>query len=136
MAEDIFDSALNLEESHLQQGYNEGYADGLKLGKQEGVEVGLKLGFQSGEELGFYRGCIDLWNSVISISPKCHSARVLKMIKRMDELLDKYPILDPETESVQDLMDNLRLKFRAVCASMSIKLEYDGYPKSSEQIEF
>ncbi|KAK6918995.1 Formiminotransferase, N-terminal subdomain [Dillenia turbinata] len=39
MAEDIFDSALNLEESHLQQGYDEGYADGLKLGKQEGVEM-------------------------------------------------------------------------------------------------
>ncbi|CAA0824330.1 Unknown protein [Striga hermonthica] len=36
---------------------------------------------------------------------------------RMDELLEKYPILEPENETVSNMMDSLRFKFRATCAS-------------------
>ena len=46
---DIFDSSLNLEETHLK-----GYKDGLIFGKEEGNQVGLKVGFKVDEELGFY----------------------------------------------------------------------------------
>ncbi|OVA13899.1 Essential protein Yae1 [Macleaya cordata] len=130
--EDIFDSSLNLEETHFEEGFKEGYNDGLVSGKQEGKEVGLKLGFEVGEELGFYQGCIDVWNSAIRVEPNCFSSRVQKSIKQMEDLIKKYPILDPEDESVQDIMDALRLKFRAISATLSMKLEYEGYPKSSE----
>lgn len=133
--EDIFDSSLNLEETHVQEGFKDGFNDGLVSGKQEGKEVGLKLGFEVGEELGFYRGCIDVWNSAIQVDSGCFSSRVQKSIKQMEELIEKYPILDPENESVQEIMDALRLKFRSISATLSMKLEYDGYPKSSE-VEF
>jgi flagellar biosynthesis/type III secretory pathway protein FliH len=61
--EDIFDSSLNLEETHFKEGYNEGYSQGLMSGKEEAEQTGLKMGFEIGEELGFYRGCVDVWNS-------------------------------------------------------------------------
>ncbi|KAI9194534.1 hypothetical protein LWI28_006898 [Acer negundo] len=32
----------------------------------------------------------------------------------MEELIEKYPAIDPEDESVQEIMEALRLKFRAV----------------------
>lgn len=137
--EDIFDSSLNLEETHFNEGFRDGYNDGLVPGKQEGREVGLKLGFEVGEELGFYRGCIDIWNSAILMDSQGRfSSRVQKNIKQMEELIEKYPVLDPENENVQEMMDGLRLKFRAISSSLSMKLEYDGYPRSSQvnQIEF
>ncbi|PON81943.1 Essential protein Yae1, N-terminal [Trema orientale] len=131
--EDIFDSTLNLEETHLKEGFDDGYKDGLIAGKEEGKQVGLKVGFEVGEELGFYRGCVDVWNSVIRVDPTRFSSRVQKGIKQMEELIQKYPVMEPENESVQEIMDGLRLKFRAVCASMGAKLEYNGYPKSSSE---
>ncbi|KAL3629251.1 hypothetical protein CASFOL_026473 [Castilleja foliolosa] len=136
--EDIFESSLNLEETHFKQGYGEGYADGLISGKGEGQQVGLKTGFEVGEELGFYRGCVDVWNSAIRVDPNFVSARIQRTIKQMDELLQQYPVSEPENESVSDMMDSLRLKFRAICASLNVKLEYNGYPKSSDagNIEF
>ncbi|XP_042003708.1 protein LTO1 homolog [Salvia splendens] len=130
--EDIFESSLNLEESHLREGYDEGYADGLISGKEEGEQVGLKTGFETGEELGFYRGCVGVWSSAIRADPNFMSARVQKTIKQMDELLQNYTILEPENEAVSDAMDALRLKFKIICASLNLKLEYKGYPKSSD----
>ena len=129
--EDIFDSSLNLEETHFNDGFTEGYNAGLISGKEEAKQVGLKFGFQVGEELGFYRGCVDVWNSAIEVDSTRFSSRVQKNIKQMDELLKKYPILDPEDESTQEIMDGLRLKFRAICATLSVKLEYKGFPNSS-----
>uniref|UniRef100_A0A0A0KE52 Essential protein Yae1 N-terminal domain-containing protein n=1 Tax=Cucumis sativus TaxID=3659 RepID=A0A0A0KE52_CUCSA len=137
--DDIFDSSLNLEEAHLKEGYADGYKDGLVAGKEEAEQVGLKVGFEVGEELGFYRGCVDVWNSVIRIEPERFSIRVRKSVKLMEELLEKYPLQDPENEQVQELMEGLRLKFRAVSATLGVKLEYHGYPKSisdGKDIEF
>ncbi|KAK4344531.1 hypothetical protein RND71_034707 [Anisodus tanguticus] len=129
--EDVFDSSLNLEETHYNKGYSEGYSSGLASGRDEGREVGLKTGFEVGEELGFYRGCIDVWNAAIKVQPNCFSSRVLKSIKQMDELLQNYPVSEPENESATDIVDSLRLKFRAICATLNVKLEYTGYPRSS-----
>lgn len=134
--EDMFESSLNLEEIHFKEGYAEGYGHGLDQGKEEGQQVGLKVGFEAGEELGFYQGCIIVWNSVIQVDPTRFSDRVQKMIKQMDELVAKYPVMDPENESIQEVMDGLRLKFRAVCATLNVKLEYIGYPKTAQDSEF
>lgn len=137
--EDIFDSSLNLEETHLKEGYALGYKDGLVAGKDEAEQVGLKVGFEIGEEIGFYRGCVDVWNSAIRIDPERFSIRVRKSVKQMEDLVQKYPLLDPENEQVQELMEGLRMKFRAICATLGVKLEYNGYPNSAsagKEIEF
>ncbi|XP_060189075.1 uncharacterized protein LOC132618029 [Lycium barbarum] len=130
--EDIFDSSLNLGDTDYNEGYSEGYSNGLASGRDERRDVGLKTGFETGEELGFYRGCIDVWNVAILVQPNCFSSRVQKSIKQMDELLQKYPISEPENEFATDIVDSLRLKFRAICATLTVKLEYNGYPKASD----
>lgn len=132
--DDIFHSAVCVEQDHYKEGHDQGYADGLASGndKEDGRQVGLRNGFEVGEELGFYRGVIDVWNSAIMVDPTCFSSRVIKSIKQMEDLLDKYPISNPEDESVTDLKDFLRLKFRAICASLHLNLEYNGYPKASD----
>ncbi|XP_022727234.1 oral cancer-overexpressed protein 1-like [Durio zibethinus] len=134
-AEDIFDSSLNLEETHYQEGYKEGYNHGITTGKEEARQVGLKTGFETGEELGFYKGCVDVWSCAIQIEPTRFSTRVQKGIKQMQELIQKYPVMDPENESVQEIIEALRLKFRVIRAALGVKLEYDGCPKPKE-IEF
>ncbi|PQQ12723.1 oral cancer-overexpressed protein 1 homolog [Prunus yedoensis var. nudiflora] len=112
--EDILEPAVNLVETLHKEGFDEGYGDGLVAGKEEAKEVGLKHGFEVGEELGFYRGCVDVWNSAIRVNPAAFSLRVQKGVKQMEELIEKYPVMEPEDESVQDVMEALRLKFRAV----------------------
>ncbi|XP_059428762.1 uncharacterized protein LOC132162537 [Corylus avellana] len=135
--EDIFDSSLNLEEAHFKEGYSEGYEHGLvTLGSEDGQQVGLKVGFETGEELGFYDGCIHVWNSAIQVDQTRFSDQVQKTIRQMEELVKKYPVMDPENESVQQLMEGLRLKFRAVSATLGVKLEYVGYPKTGPDSGF
>ncbi|WOL05917.1 hypothetical protein Cni_G14648 [Canna indica] len=145
----FYEIAAGLEEQHLQawdlplqvlldetlhqEGFKDGYKDGLVSGKEEGREVGLKMGFQIGEELGFYQGCVDVWNSLIQIDSTAFSFRLQKSIQQLGDLLRKYPLLDPENEHVQDVMDAIRLKFRIISANIGAKLEYKGYPKSSTQ---
>ncbi|XP_052177730.1 uncharacterized protein LOC127791757 [Diospyros lotus] len=133
---DIFESSLNLENIHFEEGFNDGYKDGLPTGKEEARQVGLKHGFQIGEELGFYRGCIDVWSSAIQLDPNCFSSRVQKNIRAMDELARAYPVLEPDNESVDEIMESLRLKFRSVCATLNVKLEYSGYPSASDVKDF
>ncbi|KAK7313914.1 hypothetical protein VNO77_39119 [Canavalia gladiata] len=131
--DDLFESSLNLEDTHYKEGYDEGYSHGLITGKEEARQVGLKVGFEVGEELGFYRGCVDIWTSAILVDPTCFTPRSKMIISQMEELIQKYPLMDPENIQVQEIMDSLRLKFKMVCSSLHVKLEYNGYPKSSSE---
>ncbi|KAH7847358.1 hypothetical protein Vadar_025214 [Vaccinium darrowii] len=120
---DVFDSSLNLEETHFKEGFNEGYNDGITSGKEEGRQRGLIRGFEIGEELGFYMGCVDIWTSAIRVDPNCFSPRNQKNIKTLDNIV----------KSVTKDMDSLRLNFRLVCASLNVKkLKYSGYRKGSD----
>ncbi|KAK4769543.1 hypothetical protein SAY86_027693 [Trapa natans] len=129
---DLFDSSLNLEDTHYKEGYAEGYENGLAAGQEETRQLGLKVGFENGEELGFYKGCLDVWNSAIRLDPNQFSSRVQKGVKTMELLLARYPFKDPEDESIQDITRDIRLKFRVICMSLGVKLEYTGYPKDAE----
>ncbi|CAH2051116.1 unnamed protein product [Thlaspi arvense] len=66
--EDFLDCILRLEETHIQQGFEEGYEAGLVSGREDARHLGLKLGFETGELLGFYKGCSCLWNSCADFS--------------------------------------------------------------------
>ncbi|CAJ2654993.1 hypothetical protein L195_g051127 [Trifolium pratense] len=136
MMDDPFESSVNLEELHLKEGYDEGYSDGLVSGRDEGKQVGLKVGFEVGEELGFYSGCIHIWTSAIKIDPTCFSSRVKTVIAQMQDLIDKYPLMDPEDLKVQEIMDSLRLKFKMLCSSLHVKLNYNGYPAEANDTQF
>lgn len=130
---DFLEESVLLEESQYQEGFKDGYTDGMVSGKEEGREVGLKTGFQVGEELGFYQGFIDVWNSVIQIDPEAFTPRVRKNITQLEKLVDNYPLMEPENENVQELLENIRLKFKVVCVNLRVKLEYEGQPSSSDK---
>ncbi|XP_058733145.1 uncharacterized protein LOC131604740 [Vicia villosa] len=134
--DDPFDSSVNLEETHLKEGYDEGYSNGLVEGKEEGKQVGLKVGFEVGEELGFYSGCIHIWTSAIQMDPTCFSSRAKTAITQMQDLIHKYPLMDPEDLQVQEIMDSLRLKFKLLCSSLRVKLHYNGYPAEGNDTQF
>ncbi|CAI8615997.1 unnamed protein product [Vicia faba] len=134
--DDPFDSSVNLEETHLKEGYDEGHRDGLIAGKEEGKQVGLKVGFEVGEELGFYSGCIRIWTSAVQIDPSCFSSRAKIAIIQMQDLIHKYPLMDPEDLQVQEIMDSLRLKFKILCSSLHVKLHYNGYPLEANDTQF
>ncbi|XP_072981778.1 uncharacterized protein [Typha angustifolia] len=132
-SDDFLESSVLLDETQYQEGYRDGYADGLVSGRDEGRDVGLKNGFEVGEELGFYRGCVDVWNSVNRSDPGVFSSRLKKSIEQLGKLVDGYPLSEPENEQVQEKMENIRLKFRQISANLDVKLEYEGYPTSSKK---
>ncbi|XP_048568595.1 protein LTO1 homolog [Triticum urartu] len=130
---DFLEPMIALNETHYQDGYRDGYDDGLVSGKEEGRQVGLKMGFQVGEELGFYQGCLDVWISIIRLDQDAFSARVRKYMEQLATLLSNYPLSDPENNHLQDMMKEIRLKFRVITGSLGAKLGYEGRPTSSEQ---
>ncbi|KAK9677982.1 hypothetical protein RND81_11G180300 [Saponaria officinalis] len=127
--DDFMDATLNLPETQMKEGYKDGYKDGLTKGKQDAYEVGLKHGFECGEEVGFYRGLVDIWTAAIRIKPDLFSSRVRKSVEQLNELITEYPFVNPEDESKDALIDKMRLKFKAISATLGAKFEYRGYPK-------
>lgn len=134
--DDPFDSSVNLEETHLKEGYNKGYIDGLVAGKEEGKQVGLKVGFEIGEELSFYSGCIHIWTSAIQIDPMAFSSRANNAISLMQDLIQKYPLMDPQDLQVQKIMDSIRLKFKMLSSLLHVKVHYKGYPVDHNHTQF
>ncbi|MQL73113.1 hypothetical protein Taro_005457 [Colocasia esculenta] len=130
--DDIFEATLSLEETHKEEGYREGFADGTVAGREEARQLGLQHGFAIGQELGFYRGCTDVWAAAVRADPAAFSARIRRGFVLLGELLDRYPLLDPEDESTQEVLEEIRLRFRAVTASLGVRLEYKGQPTSRD----
>lgn len=133
---DIFESSVNLEESHYQLGFDEGFKDGVESGKVDGREVGLKNGFQAGEEIGFYTGCVDVWKAAVAVDDVgAFSPRAQRSIKQFAEKLLAYPLAHPEDERLQDLLEDIRVKFQAILSMLAVHLEYPGHPKSRDSVD-
>ncbi|CAA6658235.1 unnamed protein product [Spirodela intermedia] len=133
---DIFGSTLSLEEAHKEEGYRQGFDDGVAAGREEAEQLGIKHGFAIGEELGFYRGCVHIWEAAIGIDPSAFTVRVRRGIRQIGELVEGYPMLDPENESTQDALEAIRLRFRAVTASLSLRLDFPKSGDGSKATEF
>ncbi|KAG0479226.1 hypothetical protein HPP92_010093 [Vanilla planifolia] len=129
---DFLESTVLLEQLQYDEGFRDGYKDGLVFGKEDGREVGFKHGFQVGEELGFYRGCVDVWKSAIKIDHSAFSFRIQKRINQLAELVEKYPLTEPENELVQEMMDAIRQNFKIILANLGVKLGYEGHTNASK----
>ncbi|XP_010467763.1 PREDICTED: formimidoyltransferase-cyclodeaminase-like isoform X1 [Camelina sativa] len=118
--EDFLDCIVRLEETHIQQGFDEGYEKGLVSGREDARHLGLKLGFETGELIGFYKGCSFLWNSALRVDPTRFSPQLHKHLNDFHVLLVKFPLLDPEDEAKDRIKDHLRVKFNIICASLGV----------------
>jgi len=56
--EELFSNILDMEQTFLSQGEQEGQKDGSILGEKEGKLLGLNKGNEIGTELGYYMGCL------------------------------------------------------------------------------
>jgi hypothetical protein len=54
-------------------------------------------------------------------------------MEQLAALLSNYPLSDPENNQVQEMMQNIRMKFRVIMASLGAKLDYEGRPTSSKE---
>lgn len=64
------------------------------------------------------------------------SARLQRIIHQIQGLLMKYPFIDPEDESKDDILKELRLKFKSICATLGLTLVCKGYPKMSDADDY
>jgi hypothetical protein len=56
MNDDILDSVLDLEDDSYQAGFDEGRADGLRIGSREAMIFGIETGYQKALEMGKLHG--------------------------------------------------------------------------------
>lgn len=63
--QDAFDSLLVCEDNFVQKAYQEGLAQGEKIGFQEGFDLGVRKGSEIGSEIHFYKGFVTSWITFI-----------------------------------------------------------------------
>eukprot|EP00877_Chromochloris_zofingiensis_P010366 jgi/Chrzof1/5583/Cz16g08040.t1 len=96
----------------------------MVAGLQEGRELGLQKGFEIGVEVGYYRGCVRMWRRLQDTQPDVIPVRADRSITAMEDLLQAYPLHNPQDEQLQDMLENLRGKFKAVVTVLGKSHEY------------
>uniref|UniRef100_A0A061RQR4 Essential protein Yae1 N-terminal domain-containing protein n=1 Tax=Tetraselmis sp. GSL018 TaxID=582737 RepID=A0A061RQR4_9CHLO len=115
---DIFDSAVDFELESYNAGKIAGYRDSQFAGFSEGRRIGSTKGFQIGNEIGYVTGCCKLWRQQAEKQPDLVPDRARRAVnKLLSQLLD-FPLGDPEDEALQDKLNDVRGKFKAVLAML------------------
>ncbi|CAL5220870.1 g2956 [Coccomyxa viridis] len=115
---DMFDACLDLEDQHINSGRAEGVRDGEAAGLEEGRELGESKGQEIGAEVGFYAG----FSQVLREASEDSEAfgRVSKQAQALESIAKAFPLTDPQDERMQDMMVDLRGKFKAICARLGL----------------
>ncbi|EIE23590.1 DUF1715-domain-containing protein [Coccomyxa subellipsoidea C-169] len=116
---DLFDACLDLESTHIEEGYEEGKKDGKAAGLKEGRELGELKGCEIGSEVGFYAGFCEALRELHKEQPALLD-KAEKQVTSMEELTKNFPLNDPKDEKMQDMMVELRGKFKTVCAKLGL----------------
>lgn len=66
--DDLFEGALNLEDSSYALGYEQGVADGSQAGRVEGRIFGLEKGFEKFLDMGKLHGRTRIWSSRLALA--------------------------------------------------------------------
>lgn len=131
MSADVFESAVDLEETHFAEGHQQGLEDGKKAGVTEGRELGLQKGWEIGQEVGFYAGCVQMWRQLQQRDPAAFPRRADKGMTTLETLTQTFPLTDPKDERMQSMMEDMRGKFKAVAAMLGVLEDYFPSQKSS-----
>ncbi|KAL3155890.1 hypothetical protein ABBQ32_012890 [Trebouxia sp. C0010 RCD-2024] len=124
MSADVFDSALELEETHSAEGHQQGVIAGKRAGLVEGRELGLQKGWEIGQEVGFYAGCVQVWRQLQRKDPAAFPHRADKGMATLENLTQTFPLTDPKDERMQSMMEDMRGKFKAVAAMLGVLEDY------------
>ncbi|XP_049296381.1 protein LTO1 homolog [Anopheles funestus] len=119
---DVFEDIFLTEERIIGEHFHQGLVDGrLEESVQEAEDYGFKKGSEIGREIGFYTSIVTTIASQpeIAANEKAHS-----ILQEVLCALEKYP---HENDPAIDLVHNLqqiRSKFRRLCALLKIPFKY------------
>ena len=114
--------------------------DGLRAGRTEGLALGVEKGFEMGHEVGFYAGHAAVWRRLRALQREGpgeqvpgsaaaaaagaaaagaeRGARIDRGLASLEEHIAAFDLADPRDERLQEKVDAVRGKFRAVAAMM------------------
>jgi hypothetical protein len=102
MAEDdIFEAALNLEDTSYAKGYAQGVADGSRAGRIEGRIFGLEKGFEKFLEMGRLNGRASVWAARLKASSMTDSGSAANSVSEHDSMGLEKPT--DEAANVSDI---------------------------------
>ncbi|CAH1963928.1 unnamed protein product [Acanthoscelides obtectus] len=118
---DAFDEILFAEETVIKKAYQAGFNEGASQGNSEGYHLGYHRGAELGAELGFYTGVVEI---CLEQHEKAMLDRVKEQLKHLKVLLDNFPRVNDETVDIVTLADQIRTKYKKVCAQMKLNMPY------------
>ena len=85
-----------------------------------GRTAGIYRGFEYGQEIGFYEGALRSLEAVRVADPDRFSPRVRQYLEDLRELLAALRPLGAEDESLTDVLERTRARFRQIMASLGL----------------
>ncbi|GAX75125.1 hypothetical protein CEUSTIGMA_g2569.t1 [Chlamydomonas eustigma] len=128
--DDLFSDVHEIEQKLIAAGQGEGYRDGLTVGIMEGREIGVQKGYEIGLEVGFYSGCVKIWRKLQMRDPTFISDRALRGLVNLEELLATLNFENPQDERLQDLLEKIQGRFKAVASMIGCLQDY--FPNESQ----
>ncbi|KAG1667553.1 hypothetical protein FOA52_014633 [Chlamydomonas sp. UWO 241] len=122
--DDLFGGVHDLEARFIEGGAREGHRDGLAAGIVEGRELGLQKGYEIGLEVGFYSGCVHMWRRLQAQDPAIIPDRASRGLATLEQLLASFPLDDPMDDRLQEAMEKLQGRFKAVASMMGCLQDY------------
>lgn len=116
---DFLNACLDLESQHIEEGHEQGKRDGTVAGYQEGKELGEQKGLEIGLEVGMYAGFCEALRELQPQQPALLE-KIEKQLAIMEDIASHFPLDDPKDERMQDMMLDLRGKFKAICAKLGL----------------
>lgn len=122
---DLFDSITFSEDRLVDSGYQEGYKQGSLEGDQEGFHLGFQKGSELGQEIGFYQGFAEGWVHELNLKEK-KPERVLNQLEKLNNLLDKFPTSNKKDNDIEEIIREIRAKFKTVCSMLKVSSQFES----------
>lgn len=119
---DVFEDIFLTEERIIGEHFHQGLEDGrLEESVQEAEDYGYKKGSEIGREIGFYHSIV---TALTSQPETASNEKAQTILQELLAALEKYP---HENDPAIDLLHNLqqiRNKFRRLCALLKVPFKY------------
>ncbi|MED6248915.1 hypothetical protein ATANTOWER_006938 [Ataeniobius toweri] len=115
-----------------QEGFRKGTHRGLQIGRRNGASQGAKLS----SEISFYYGFAITWKCLLECNADNKSRKRLRALEALLNLIQKSPLDDPLSMTLQEDTEKLRAKFRQVCSMLGVPTDFKDYIKTAEGTSF
>ncbi|XP_052890609.1 protein LTO1 homolog [Anopheles moucheti] len=119
---DVFEDIFLTEERIIGEHFDQGLADGrLEESVREAEDYGFKKGAEIGQEVGFYTSIV---NEIATQPETAANEKAHSVLQEVLTALEKYPHAnDPNIDLLHNLQQ-IRNKFRRLCALLKVPFKY------------